>query len=197
MARAPSTLPPMSPMSGAMVLHRPRAQSATPSLARKRSLGMLREMSPAVSSPFQNRLTRFSSPRIDSLPLLLPFKEPDFLPPRDIDFRQKLPPSNDREELPRHDRSPISPLLTPTLARGLVERRLPIMIDVDETFDRGNLVRVQPVPRRLHHPFPPSHLSSWSPPQPLTMSSEHFMFRISTLKRGRAIKIKKSSSKRP
>jgi hypothetical protein len=171
-----------------MVLHRPRAQSATPSLARKRSLGMLREMSPAVSSPFQNRLTRFSSPRIDSLPLLLPFKEPDFLPPRDIDFRQKLPPSNVLEELPLHDRYPLSPWHLRIVARGSDEPRRLTTIGEVETSDREILERARLMLRRLLHLYLPSRPSFWNRVRLSTISSMLSMYRISTLRMRREIR---------
>jgi hypothetical protein len=145
MARAPSTLPPMSPMSRAMVLHRPRAQSSTPSLARKRSLGMLREMCPAVRSPFQNRLTRFSSPKTGSPPRLR-YQEPASLPPLDTGSHPRLLPSNILEELPLHDRCPISLWHLLIVAREPAEPRPLITIAEVGTCDPGSLARVLALP---------------------------------------------------
>jgi len=141
MSRAPSRLPSMSPMSGALVPYQPRAPSATPSPSpsRKRSLGMIRDMSPAVSSPYQNRLTRFSSPMLDSLPRLPRFQEPVSRPPRDIDSLRRL--RHDRDGLPQHDPCPVSPWQIPTLVVESAEQKLPIMIDVDETLGFETLER--------------------------------------------------------
>ena len=148
MSRAPSRLPSMSPMTGALVPYQPRALGATPSPSRKRSLGMLRDMSPAVSLPFQDRLTRFSTPRLDSRPQVPRSREPASLL-HDIDSLRRL--RHDRDEHPPHDRSPISPWPIPTLVPGSAEPRRLIMIDVDETSDLGSLERDLPPPQSLPH----------------------------------------------
>ena len=193
MLRAPSTLPPLSPLSKAMVPYRPRASSSTPTLARKRSLGMLREMSPAVSPQYQNRLTRFSSLKTGS-PRNLQFQGPASLP-LDSDIHLRFPPSQDLEELPPLDPCRTSPWHLPIVARGSDEPRRQTTIVEVETSDRGNLEKVQLVHRRPHYPFPPSQLRSWSPPQPSTISSMLCMFRTSTLRKARATRIKRNSSK--
>jgi hypothetical protein len=144
-ARAPSTLPPMSPASRAMVPYQPRALSATPSLSRKRSIGMLRDMSPAVSPQYQNRLTRFSSLKTGSPPRLQ-YQEPASLPPLDTGSHPRLLPSNILEELPLHDRYPISLWHLLIVARGSDEPRPLITIAEVGTCDPGSLARVLALP---------------------------------------------------
>jgi hypothetical protein len=179
MSRAPSTLPPISPLSRAMVPYKPRASSTTPSVSRKRSLGMLSEMSRvSLKMVIGEGLTRCRCQRAHFLMNLYLSPEPGLPRPLDTGSRPRRLPLADLEDPLRYVRCPVSPSPTRILARELAGQRLLITIDEVEMSDRGNLVRVQPVPRRLHHPFPPSHLSSWSPPQPSTISSEHFMFRI-------------------
>ena len=84
---------------------------------------MLRDMSPAVSSPYQNRLTRFSSPKLDSLLQAPRSREPASLPPppRDTVSHRKLHQFNDRDEDPPPDLCLISLWQTPTLGRELAE----------------------------------------------------------------------------
>ena len=148
----------MSPMTRALVPYQPRALSATPSPSRKRSLGMLRDMSPAVSLPCQDRLTRFSSPRLDSLPLPPRFQEPVSHPPRDIDSHRKLRQSNDRDGPPPPGLCLISPWPIPTVVPGSVEQKLQIMTGVDETLGLESLERG--LLRLLLSPLPPHSLLS-------------------------------------